>query len=111
MALLIGCQGRARNGKSTTAEAMVSRANHKGLYAESYELTKYIIEDGIQTGRLPKGTVRSKMSKDEIDILIEIGQGRREEDQDYWLKKLEPEIEEDHPDVAIVPNIRQENES
>lgn len=104
--MILSICGRARAGKSTVAQALMQRAHYRELTAEVYELSKYVMLEAICEGRLPANKPREKYTKDDIAVLIEIGEGRRENDTSYWLRKAEAEILEDGADVAIIPNAR-----
>jgi hypothetical protein len=109
---LLGVVGRASNGKSTVAEAIVSHAASEGVRAKSYEISTLILDEAKWVGLISEEKTRSRLSAAEIKTLVDLGRRRRQQfNQDYWLKELALAIEEDAPDVAVIPNIRYENEA
>lgn len=110
MSLVFGLVGRARHGKTTVAEAIQKRAHTKELSAEIYSIGDLVLAECIESKAITQKT-RPELSPDELGTLVWWGKKRRDENQYYWLRKLESQIESDGADVAIIPNIRYENET
>lgn len=112
MTKVIGLVGRARSGKSTTAKSMQSEALSKGLKADIFEMSSYVVAD-LNTD-LPKDLVIPvSYTRENIDPkeLVKRGMSRRAEDPYYWVNLLNNDIRERRPDIAIIPNIRFLNEA
>lgn len=111
MTKVIGLVGRARGGKSTTAASMKSESLKKGLQAEIFEMSGYVLAD-LNTGS-KHSLPNSIWTRENIDpeMLVERGMSRRQEDPLYWVSLLESDIKERNPDIAIIPNIRFLNEA
>lgn len=108
--MIIGITGRAEAGKSTAAEAIVLRGAALGYKARSYELSGYILRHCIAEGLIPPKQ-RQSLTKDEIALLIQVGDSVRQTDPALWAKKALADIAADEPGdsqqlVAIIPNIR-----
>lgn len=110
MGLLVGISGRAEHGKSSTADAVVAYAASKGLYATSFELSNYILQYAIQRNLLPNKT-RKQLNKEEVQVLVEVGESVRASDPKMWINRAMKEIEDYKPDVGIVPNVRRTYEA
>lgn len=109
--MLIGLLGRARNGKTTVAEAVQKQAHKMELSAEIYDIGALVLAECIEEGALTRKT-RAELSRSELEVMVWWGKKKRDEQgESYWLKKLEKQIEDDGADVAIIPNIRYTNEA
>lgn len=108
--LILGITGRSESGKSTSADTIVAYASQKGLFAKSYELSQYILAHCISKGLIPQKT-RNQLSKEEVAILVQVGEGVRQSDPEMWIKRAMAEIHEQKPEVSIVPNIRRPYEA
>jgi len=107
----LGITGRARGGKSTVASAIVKEANKKGLTAEIFELSAYVLKDAISQGLIPTGKSREDLTPKEVEQLVVVGTQRREEHPDYWIRMMKRDVRERKADVAIIPNVRYLNEA
>lgn len=108
--LVIGLTGRARNGKTTVANAIYD------VFALNYDTRMYDI--GAQVLRFCKEqrliapmVKREELNREELAILVRVGKEQRDLDQDFWLRMLQDHITQDRPGVVIVPNVRYENEA
>lgn len=108
--LLIGITGRSRSGKSTVAKAIVKEATAKGLAAEVFEISSYILQEAIGLKRLPKKE-REQLTAEEIEQLVKIGVEKREENPRHWIDLMVDDITRKKPDVSLVPNLRFLNEA
>lgn len=104
---LIGLSGRARHGKTITVDAMHSEAsNNYGLKSKIYDIGKMIIQEAIEMGRLPEGTQRETMGREQLQVLIDVGKERRTISHNYWVEKVIQQVRASDVDVALCPNIR-----
>jgi hypothetical protein len=85
-------------------------AEKKGLTAKIFELSDYVLADLKADGLIPKSATREDL-KDNVGLLVQRGMSRREENPDYWIDALRSDLLTQNPDVAIVPNIRFQNEA
>lgn len=110
MGLIISVSGRAEAGKSTCADAIVSHAASKGLHAKSFELSAYVLQYCIQKSLIANKT-RKQLNKEELAIMVEVGESVRQSDPTMWVRRALKEIEDYQPDVSVVPNIRRQYEA
>lgn len=108
--LVIGVTARSEAGKSTVAKAVAKEATTKGLNVDIFEISNYILKEAIGAKSIPPKE-RSELSSDEIEELVKLGVQRREENPEYWIKLLVNDMARKKPDVALIPNIRFENEA
>ena len=121
MTRIIGFSGRARHGKTEACEAIakyvateVRRCHTPGIAirhatAAIYDIGNFVRLYCIGKGRLP-AVERKDMTKEQLQVLIDVGKEKRAEDPDYWLKPMFTAIGADQPDVALIPNLRYWNE-
>ena len=132
MTLIIGYSGRARSGKSESCEAIRNftcqeywNSARRSTSCDSYALsvpiqrrrTAVVYDIGnlirlwcIKNGRLPQ-IERRDMTREQLQILIDVGKERRADDPNFWLDLMFTSIAFDAPDVALIPNLRYENEA
>lgn len=110
--MLIGISGRAKNGKSTAANALVNHAEANGITAKSYEISNAILKVCQERGLIAPGKVRAQLTPEEVGILIQVGTEGREKDPYFWVNQIDEEIWADKDvDLAIIPNIRSADEA
>ena len=130
MTLILGFSGRARHGKSEACEAIAKYvatevwrpktgelctchtpgiACQRRATATIYDIGNFVRLYCIGKGRLP-AVERKDMTKEQLQVLIDVGKEKRAEDPDYWLKPMFTAIGADQPDVALIPNLRYWNE-
>lgn len=101
--MLIGFIGRARNGKTTAAEAVAARCRERRLTCAIYDIGEIVRQRAVKVGVLPD-KARESLNPTELSDLISFGApGRRD---GVWLGELELRLERERPQVALVPNIR-----
>lgn len=110
MSIVIGMSGRARHGKTEACQAIVRAAIELGLSAGLYDIGSIIREYCITTGQLPN-IKREDMSKEQLEILINVGKEKRAVDPQYWIGQVMAKIAKDDLDVALCPNCRFETEA
>ena len=117
MTLIIGYSGRARSGKSESCEAIRNFTCHalsvpiqRRRTAVVYDIGNLIRLWCIKNGRLPQ-IERRDMTREQLQILIDVGKERRADDPNFWLDLMFTSIAFDAPDVALIPNLRYENEA
>lgn len=108
--LVLGIVGRANAGKSTVSKAILKEATAKGLSAEVFELSNYVLKEATGLAILPPKS-RAELVPSEIEELVKLGAQRREENPTHWIELLLQDIESKKPDVAICPSIRFLNEA
>jgi hypothetical protein len=108
--LLLGFCGRARGGKSTAAEAVRAHAEQQGMRAGVYDIGAEILSYCKLEGKIGWDKTREELNKDELSTLVEVGHNKRLEDMDFWLKSITRKVYQDRYEVALIPNIRMQNE-
>ena len=108
--MIIGLSGRARNGKTTIADAMMAYADRKHWPARVYDIGAEVLRYSIENGRLP-AKPRNELTAEELKILIDVGFEQRQKDPMFWLKRIGSRIQIEEHYLAIVPNIRYANEA
>ncbi len=119
MTLIIGFSGRARHGKTEACEAIrqyvTFEKDRYGRY-RGYRGIGTIFDIGnivrlycIEHGRLPE-VGRKDMTKEQLQVLIDVGKEQRAVDPEFWLKRMFEAITIAAPDVALIPNLRYWNE-
>jgi hypothetical protein len=116
MTKLIGLGHRARQGKNMFAEAMQSVAPEKiKLYAFAEELKRYCAAHHDEL--FEKYPDVPRIHKDDpiygyVAMLQYYGTGIvRAENPDAWVSKVRERIELEKPDVAVLTDVRFENEA
>lgn len=110
MGILIAVSGRGEHGKSSVADSIVAHASHKGLYASSFELSSYILRHCIVKGLIASKT-RKQLNKEEIQILVDVGDSTRQDDPTLWIRRAMEDVDKFKPDVALIPNLRKKCEA
>ena len=108
MALIIGLTGRAKSGKTTTAEAMQKYAAGHNVTCEVYEFSHYILQDLKDENKVPQDATRDTV---DVKLLVEWGSKRRKENKNYWTHRILEGVLRDGCDVAIIPNVRFRDEA
>lgn len=109
--MLIGIIGRCGQGKSTLANTIVKFASETGYSARVYEVSHLILQYCHKMGLIDKSKSRADCTPQDVQTLIDVGHEKRLEDQNYWLDSIRDRIRLDACDVAIIPNIRADNEA
>jgi hypothetical protein len=108
--LILGLSGRARSGKSDTADAISRRARELGLKPTIYDIGNLVREFCINQKLIPDKS-RQYLNKEELGILVRVGAEQREKLPTFWLQQLQDELPEMHNSVIILPNVRYQNEA
>lgn len=108
--ILLGVIGRAQQGKSTLANAIVTHAATRGYGARVYEVSHLILRYCQKAGLIESWKTRADCTEQDVQTLIDVGHEKRIEDQNYWLDSIAEMIRLDAADVAIIPNVRADNE-
>jgi len=110
--MIIGFSGRARHGKTESCEAIKHfvesyHCSHKtaGIYDIGNQVRLYCIENHL----LPQ-VERKDMDSKQLQVLIDVGRMKRAQDEDFWMDQIMDAIMRDGRDVALIPNLRYENE-
>lgn len=107
--LVIGLSGRARSGKTETAEAISCYARTKGVNVQTYDIGGVVREYCVANGLLPDKP-REELNADELAVLVHTGKELREKNESFWLDKIRNKMWSAQPDVAVIPNVRYRNE-
>lgn len=108
--IVLGIVGRARNGKSTVADAIQHAARTMyNLSAKQYSIGDLVLEFCIRSGRVPPKQ-REELNSAELQTLVHVGKQQRDADADFWIRKVRGAMIEDSPDIAIIPNVRFQSE-
>lgn len=111
MTLVIGASGRARHGKTDFCEAIRDYVIYEqGGTAKLYDIGDMIRRYCIANGLLPQ-VERKDMTKEQLQILIDVGKKKRDENEDYWINQMLFQIKQNGLDVALIPNLRYLNEA
>lgn len=114
---IIGITGFARAGKDTYARQLQKKYQQE---SPLWNTQIYSLSDALKVEMSRRVYMRfgvSSFTEDEHDkatirpLLVKAAMARRREDENYWIKKLTKQINNDHPDVAIITDIRFENEA
>jgi hypothetical protein len=115
--LTIGVSGRARHGKTEFCKAIAGHVNGYDVFgdvcpgpAKLYDIGDAIRRYCISTGRLPK-VERKDMTRAQLEVLIDVGREKRLQDEDFWIRQVAEDIKEDRVEVALIPNLRYQNEA
>lgn len=120
--LLIGFGHKARQGKNTAAVAVLNATpldSHARLYAYADALRAEVkratsdaggVYELTQSMNCPKW-VMPEMGKQRTLLQWWGTDYRRSQDPDYWVKRMEETLERDHPDIAIITDVRFPNEA
>jgi hypothetical protein len=103
--LIIGFSGRARHGKTICCDTIYKHARSRGFLANIYDIGGMIRLVAIDEGRLPD-VPRESMTRDQLQILIDIGKEKRSISENYWVERVLAQVEKDKPSIALCPNLR-----
>lgn len=108
--LVMGACGRAKNGKTTVADAIKEHANASGMSAFVYDIGLTILKHCQRTRKIDADKTRPELNAAELGIMISEGKRMRAIKEGYWVDMIELAIQADGFDVALIPNIRYLNE-
>ena len=108
--ILIGLTGRARNGKSTAADAITAYAESQSLSVKTYDIGALIFAHCVREGLLTEKP-REERTPEELAICAHVGLNKRQDDPNYWVGQMNANILSECPDVALIPNVRYQNEA
>jgi hypothetical protein len=110
--ILMGLSGRARSGKTACCGAIAEHhRNHAAGGVGIYDFGAEVLAECKEKGLLPATAVRSELRPLQLSVLQDWGYRRRQEDARYWIRRLEQRIARENPALALVPNIRYQNEA
>lgn len=107
--LTIGFVGRAKSGKTTATDAIQQRVTNLGLRSQIFDIGQEIQKYCTMEKLIPDKP-RQELTTAELDILVQTGFQKRQEDPNFWVSKINYTIIRDVPDIALVPNVRYPNE-
>lgn len=113
MTLIIGIGNKARHGKDTAAEAIVDyysdlrdSAKKHGLKVKHPNVTQFRFAEALyEECRTLYG-----MKEKDGPLLQNVGAARRDEDPEYWIKKVFDQIIPSI-DIAVISDVRYKNEA
>lgn len=70
-----------------------------------YDVGAMILAMCIKQNRLPD-VKRADMTKEQLQVLVNVGNEMRKVDRNYWSKRIVSQAKEDNFDVAMCPNLR-----
>ncbi len=108
MSLIIGLTGRAKSGKTITANAMADCAAEQGHRVEIYEYSNYILDDMKDRDLVPKDITRETV---DVRLLVDHGTSMREKSTGFWTNRILADIFGLGDHVAIIPNVRFQDEA
>ena len=104
--VVLGICGRARNGKSTVADAIQHAARTMyHISAKQYDIGGMVLDFCIRAGRVPNKK-REELNAAELQTLVYVGGQQRDKDPDFWIRRVQLAMHEDSPEIAIIPNVR-----
>ena len=109
MTIIFGFSGRARCGKTYSCEAIKRHVINGGGTAKIYDVGNMVRLYCIDNGLLPQ-VERENMTKEQLAILVDIGARQRAVDPEFWCRQMFAAIEAENVDVALIPNLRMQNE-
>lgn len=98
MTFLIGISGKARSGKNYLANELRSILAGSEIYSLANAMKCYCRVLGLMT--VKDGSVLQTVGTDVY----------RKKDASFWVRMLQYQIEEEKPNIAIIPDIRFPNE-
>ena len=112
--LLIGVGNRARQGKDVFCEAIISHYNSLRAIAEQHGVISHA--PYAQQFRFAKALYQEcrqlyGMKEKDAPLLQRVGQERRAQDELYWVNKVFQQIDSYKPDIALISDVRYENEA
>lgn len=103
--IVLGVGHRAEQGKSSFCSVIAEQCSRIGIKWKEYSFSSSILEYAILSGRLPR-IDRRECTDDQIKILVEIGNEKRAEKENFWVDKIREVIKRDRPGFALIPNVR-----
>ena len=120
MTLIIGIAGRARVGKDTFSEYFQKYAAEGKLDVKIYSFAKAVKQVVVDTFNIPMEIIEEYKIIDEPHpetqmpmrkMLQFIGDGFRKFKNTVWIEKVIEQINKDGPDIAVISDVRYENEA
>lgn len=108
--IVLGLAGKAEHGKSAASRIIQEHVHFEGGICEIFELSTYIYRSCVTKGLLPAGLDRSKMTHEQIKILVDEGNAGRAENIMKWTNLTVQAMAESKADVVICPNVRFQTE-
>lgn len=107
--ILIGVGNRAQSGKSLFCATIKEQCGRIGIKCGEYSFSAAILDYCIRDGLLPNLS-RQELSDAQIEVLVRVGYEKRRGNEDFWVDQLHTKISSERPDIALIPNLRYENE-
>lgn len=108
--IFIGWSGRARHGKTECTLAVKEFVESFGKTVGVYDVGAMILQLCIKEGLLPQ-IKREDMNKEQVQVLVNVGNKMRQLDNQYWTKRVVAAAKEEQRDVAMCPNVRFQQEA
>jgi len=107
--LIFGFTGRARSGKSTACKAVQEQCWAAGTTAGIYDIGQAVIDYCVEGGLLPRKP-REELTADELAVVVRESNAASKVNPDCWLRQIRQAIQRDNFEVALIPNVRLQNE-
>lgn len=111
--LLMAFGNKCRQGKDTAGEAIYNYYDAKRQLALRHGL-RVIPSVGLYRfaeALYEEARRRYDMTEKDAPLLQRIGTMRREQDPEYWVKKVFEKIAHDTPQIAVITDLRYQNEA
>lgn len=111
--ILIGIGSKARQGKDTMANAIV---NYYGYQRDTQQLhglpvtSPFAVRIGFADALYDVCQKHYGMKNKDAILLQRIGMERRQQDENYWIKRAFEKIQPNH-DIVVIPDVRYKNEA
>jgi len=103
--ILIGAGSRARQGKSLFCKTIIEHCDRTGIKWREYSISDAILRYCIDREILPD-VRREVCTPEQVQVLVEIGNAKRRDNENFWIDEIHTEIVNDKPAVALIPNVR-----
>jgi hypothetical protein len=107
--LVIGIGGRARHGKNTVADVLLSGFRERNVATREVTISSVVWDEAVRL-RLVRSSTRASATHWELKKLVELGHAERAKNEDRWLELVTRNLVAESTRVAIVPGIRFANE-
>lgn len=107
--IVLAVGSRARQGKGIFCDAMSDHCSRVGVSFGLYDFGPTVLEYCVSEGLLPN-VARSTLSPDQIKVLIDVGVGKRKENELFWVDRIHRKVKNDRRRIAVLCGVRFLNE-
>lgn len=116
---IIGISGKIGSGKTTLADFLLNQSDQRVAVVNFADALKRVVADhfSVPLARFYDQAEKNKPISDENSLTVgealqQVGEERRAQDPDYWLKQMDLAIEKlVNIDVLVVADVRHVNEA